>query len=406
MNAGTPSAVRPPLALAPARPRAPERDVHWTAEARRRSLDLELDACRIPDAYAAAVRDFDAELLEHGYLASPSHVIGVYSAIASGRPLFLYGAPGAGKTYLAEVLSMIFNPDSPLLAVSMNEEVGREDLLYRDDQFGREVLWKQIHAESTATGTAIDWDEAARRVQSKVVPGPLATAIIEGNATGEPRVVLIDEIDKAAPGGTDPLLYFLNSGEIPIPYYGILRPRDGCKPIVVLTANTEYITIQGRKGNEKRRLSEALESRVFAVQVQLPTVHEEAFVLRKQVPELDEAVLETVLLYTHRVRESLRTNPISEREVRNFALALADFGYRGPGALSGPLVRALAGYYAKNASDEYTLKLHCEEALAWAYREVARHGSARAALDEVDALQRRLRAGEAAELRQRATPAS
>ncbi len=378
---------------------APERDVHWTADRRREATELELELCQIAGDVARAILDFDALLLEDGYLAAPSHIIGIYSAVASGRPLLLYGAPGGGKTFLAEVLSRVLNPGLELLAVSMNKETGPRDLLYREDTFGRKVLWRQLHAEATARGEAIDWDEAARAVQAKIVPGPLARAILEGNELRMPRVVLIDEVDKATEGGTDPLLYFLNSGEIPIPYVGILRPEPDAKPIVVLTANTEYITIQGKRGNEKRRLSEALESRVFATQVQLPTVFEEAYVLRKQVSELDEAVLEVLLLYTYRVREALKTNPISVREVKNFAAAVADFGFAGPRALTGAFVRAMAGYYAKNAPDEYTLRLHAEESLRWVYREVERYGSARAKLEEVDALQRRLRVGDEAVLR-------
>lgn len=385
----TPIPARAPVA-------APARDVHWTEAARRAATDAEIDRARVPAAFADAVRRFDAELLDEGYLAAPAHVLGLYTAIVSGRPMLLYGPPGGGKTFLAEVLARILNPGLPLIAVSMNKETRPEDLLYRDDRFGRKVLWKQLEREARERLRALDWDDAARRVQAKVVPGPLARAILEGNARRVRRVVLIDEVDKATEGGTDPLLYYLNSGEIPIPYLGILRPEPGTKPVVVLTANTEYLTFDGKRGNERRRLSEALESRVYATQVQVPTVAEEAFVLKKQVPLLDEDVLEVLLLYTHRVREVLRTAPISVREVRNFAEALSALGFSGPHALAGPFLGATVGYYAKNAADEYALRLHAEEALRWVYREIDRYGSARAKLEEVDALQRKLRAGDSA----------
>ena len=343
------------------------------------ALREELGRSRVPDEHAGLVEDFARLLADEGYIIDPRTTIGIYSAIRTRRPLLFVGVPGCGKTFFGEVATRLFNPGEELLMVSMHSGVRPEDLVYREDPDGRRVLWERIRERAAETGEAVDWEAAAREVHSRIVPGPLLTAIEDGNRTGRRRVLVIDEIDKAREETEAPLLDLLNSSRVTVPYVGVFRSEPGTEPIVVLTAN------------KLRRLGEPLESRVFAVEVTLPTVLEEDEILRRQVPDLDEDLRGLLLIYTHRIRDELAINPVSIRNVRYIAEALALLELDGEDALTAELLLAYSGYYAKTREDLVMLRLHVADSLLWARREIARTGSIRNALDGIDALQRSLR---------------
>src|ERR1700683_1915209 len=53
--------------------------------------------------------DAVARLNAHAYIADDALGMSVFLAVKMGRPLFLEGAPGVGKTLLARVLSEVFD---------------------------------------------------------------------------------------------------------------------------------------------------------------------------------------------------------------------------------------------------------------------------------------------------------
>lgn len=343
------------------------------------TLDEEIAACGISGDSALSTREFGRLLFERGYITSAPNVVGMYTAIVTGRPILFFGPPGCGKTFAVEVLHQIFSPGEDFLFVSMHEEVRPEHLLYREDEYGRKVLWERLEREARATGRELDWDEAERQVQAKIVPGPLLRAILEGNAKSSPRVVCVDEIDKAKPETEYALLDFMNSRRLAVPYVGIFEADEGCAPIMGITAN------------KARPLSEPFESRVFAIEVHLPTLLEERFVFRKQVPHLDEEAMTVLLLYTHRLRETLRINAISIREAKNLARVVADFGITGRDGITSNFLLAHAGMYAKNGPDLNLLRLHVKDTLRWVHKELDRQGDSEFLLRRINEKQLRLR---------------
>src|SRR5690242_19676409 len=60
-----------------------------------------------------------ARLAERGYVADDSLAMSVFLAVRMGRPLLLEGAPGVGKTLLAQVLAELF--EAPLIRLQCYE---------------------------------------------------------------------------------------------------------------------------------------------------------------------------------------------------------------------------------------------------------------------------------------------
>src|SRR6185437_674445 len=94
-----------------------------------------------PPAVAAALEGA-------GYLADPGLATTAYLAISMGRPLFLEGDPGVGKTALAQALAQITG--SRLERLQCYEGIDASQALY-DWDFPRQVLHLRAAADSTNT---------------------------------------------------------------------------------------------------------------------------------------------------------------------------------------------------------------------------------------------------------------
>ena len=178
------------------------------------------------------------------YQAAPNLKVAINTALALEMPLLVAGEPGTGKTQVAWFIAAAFGLGDPLVLPVKSTTAARE-LLYDFD----------------AVGDFRDGQEEGRRGLNRarhVVPGPLWRALV---ADG-PRVLLIDEVDKAPRDFPNDLLDVLDRFEFPVPelervgvdavrsqFGDQLKERDGQwwvvgrthrrRPIVVLTTNSE-----------------------------------------------------------------------------------------------------------------------------------------------------------------------
>jgi MoxR-like ATPase len=156
------------------------------------------------------------------YIASRSIATAVNTALAAERPLLLTGEPGCGKSSLAYAVA---------------DELGLGDVLQfnvRSDSSARDVLYTFDHLRRLYEAQAKD--PRATDPANYVALQALGTAI----ASDRPRVVLIDEIDKASRDFPNDLLGVIDEMDFDvIETHQHFRHSAAARPIVFITSNIE-----------------------------------------------------------------------------------------------------------------------------------------------------------------------
>lgn len=152
-------------------------------------------------------------------------------ALCTGYPLLLTGEPGAGKTQAAFAISYRLGLDEPLV-FHVQSDSRAKDLRYTFksiDYFRAMQLWTP--------------DQEKPRPSDKryLEPGKLWQALRPG---ASPKVLLIDEIDKAPRDFPNDLLHELERLEFEVPEheesnFKIRLEAPELRPLIVITSNAE-----------------------------------------------------------------------------------------------------------------------------------------------------------------------
>jgi MoxR-like ATPase len=260
---------------------------------------------RLPASPAELTRD----LAGTGYLADEGLATAGFLALRLGRPLFLEGEAGVGKTAFAQALAEATG--AHFVRLQCYEGLDAAQALY-DWDFPRQILHlRAVEAAAAATGAAPDQEtlEAGLYDRRFLVARPLLQALERS-----PCVLLVDEIDRADDEFEAFLLEVLADAAITIPELG--RIAAATPPVAVLTSN------------RTREVHDALKRRCLYHWVEHPDFDREVTILRSRLPGITDRLAAQVATATGRMRAMDLIKPPGVAESIDWAGALTALGAR------------------------------------------------------------------------------
>ncbi|MCB1464874.1 MAG: MoxR family ATPase [Nitratireductor sp.] len=234
--------------------------------------------------------DETMELLSAGgYVADRALATVLFLSLKMGRPLFLEGEAGVGKTEIAKVLA---------------------------ETLGRKLIRLQCYEGLDVASAVYEWNYAAQMIEIRMrealgdqdhdmmeknvfserflIRRPLLQAL-EG-LPGQAPVLLIDELDRTDEAFEAFLLEILSDFQVTIPEFGTVKAAE--PPIVVITTN------------RTREIHDALKRRCLYHWVDYPGAERELAILATKVPKAGEALSREIVTYVQKLREmDLFKNP-------------------------------------------------------------------------------------------------
>jgi MoxR-like ATPase len=227
--------------------------------------------------------DAAQDLLQAGqYVADRSLATAVFLSLKLGKPLFLEGEAGVGKTEIAKVLAATL--DRNLVRLQCYEGLDVASAVY-EWNYARQMIEIRL-AEAAHEG---DKEKIANDIFSErfLIKRPLLQAL-EPDPKGPP-VLLIDELDRTDEPFEAFLLELLSDFQVTIPEIGPVKAA--AKPIVVITSN------------RTREIHDALKRRCFYYWVDYPESDRELAILRTKVPAAALDLSREVVAFVQKLRK-------------------------------------------------------------------------------------------------------
>jgi MoxR-like ATPase len=232
-------------------------------------------------AIPASIDATVAMLAAGDYVAERSLATAVFLALRMGRPLFLEGEAGVGKTEVAKVLARTLQRD--LLRLQCYEGLDIAAAVYEWNYARQMIEIRLAEAEGEHSREALARDVFSERF---LVRRPILQAL-EGKP-GQAPVLLIDELDRTDEPFEAYLLEVLSDFQVTIPEIGTIRAQD--PPIVVITSN------------RTREIHDAIKRRCLYHWVDYPTAQRELEILRRKAPGAGERLTREVVAFVQRLR--------------------------------------------------------------------------------------------------------
>lgn len=264
-----------------------------------------------------------------GYLADEGLSTAIFLALKLGRPLFLEGEAGVGKTEVAKVLSRLL--DTTLIRLQCYEGIDVNQAVYEWD-YARQLLHIRT---AEAFGAEADRQRFEDELYTRqfLVGRPLLQAIEYEGPT--PPVLLIDEVDRADDEFEAFLLEILSDFAITIPEIGTIHARR--PPVAVLTSN------------RTREVHDALKRRCLYFYIDHPGLEREVEIVRLRVPGAEERLARQVAAAVQGLRSMDLYKPPGVAETLDWTEALVALGAK---ELDETLIEATLGSVVKYREDQ------------------------------------------------------
>lgn len=204
-----------------------------------------------------------------------------YLALTLGKPLFLEGEAGVGKTEIAKALAATLG--RRLIRLQCYEGLDASTAIYEWNFAGQMIAIRTAEAAGAADRAALQADLFS---DAFLIRRPLLEALEPQE--GGPPVLLIDEVDRTDEPFEAFLLELLSDYQVTIPEIGTVTA--GAPPIVILTSN------------RTREVHDALKRRCLYHWVDYPAFDRELEILRKRVPEATATLSAEIVAFVQSLR--------------------------------------------------------------------------------------------------------
>ena len=236
-----------------------------------------------------------------GYIAGRDLATVVFLALRMGRPLFLEGEAGVGKTEVAKVLA---------------------------EALGRQLIRLQCYEGLDVNSAVYEWNYSAQMIEIRLaevageldrerlgqdifapkflIKRPLLQALEAPK--GRAPVLLIDEIDRTDEAFEAFLLEVLSDFQVTIPELGTIKAAE--PPIVIITSN------------RTREVHDALKRRCLYHWVGYPDARRELDIVMAKRPEAAAALAREVVAFVQALRGAELFKPPGVAETLDWVSAL------------------------------------------------------------------------------------
>jgi len=227
-----------------------------------------------------SINAVEKALQRQNYITDRSLATTIFLALKMGRPVFLEGEAGVGKTEVAKVLAAML--DTELIRLQCYEGLDVHNAVY-EWNYARQML--HIRLLEAAGGK----DE--KKIQQEIfgpeflIQRPLLQAI---SGETKPPVLLIDELDRADEEFEAFLLELLSDFQITIPEIGTITAKK--PPVVIITSN------------RTREIHDALKRRCLYFWIDYPSAEKEYEIVMAKVPDIAKKLAHEIVTFVQELR--------------------------------------------------------------------------------------------------------
>jgi MoxR-like ATPase len=230
----------------------------------------------------ASIDDTIGLLAKADYIADRSLATVLYLALTMGRPLFVEGEAGVGKTEIAKVLSATLG--RRLIRLQCYEGLDISSAVYEWNYGAQMIAIRLAEVQGEHDRARTEQDIFSEHY---LIKRPLLQAL-EPSPDGPP-VLLIDELDRTDEAFEAFLLEVLSDFQVTIPELGTVKAAE--PPIVLVTSN------------RTREVHDALKRRCLYHWVGYPNAERELKILRAKVPGIAKKLSEQVVGFVQALRK-------------------------------------------------------------------------------------------------------